>query len=209
MNTVAAHAPDPEPSAGRGPGRARGGDAEHRAAGCVEGARGGSIAPQDAETRAAIGEPRRIPGEEVDRGAAASARKGALRVPGRSGPPGWPRTDLTPGDPLVDGGRVRAVIDFGCAGVGNPARDPLPARNPLPPVARGSSARHSPWTTRPGSAVGAGTLAGPDRAAVPPEDELRDGARRPAGDPGGAGRRPNRPPACRGSPVPTTRRRLR
>jgi aminoglycoside phosphotransferase (APT) family kinase protein len=41
-----------------------------------------------------------------------------------------------PGNLLVDGGRLIAVIDFGCLGVGDPACDLFPAWNLLPADAR-------------------------------------------------------------------------
>ncbi len=49
------------------------------------------------------------------------------------GPPVWLHADLMPGNLLVDGGRLAAVIDFGCMGTGDPARDLFPAWN-LPPA---------------------------------------------------------------------------
>lgn len=60
----------------------------------------------------------------------------ALRAPGWDGPPVWLHADLMPGNLLVDGGRLIAVIDFGCLGVGDPACDLFPAWNLLPADAR-------------------------------------------------------------------------
>jgi aminoglycoside phosphotransferase (APT) family kinase protein len=69
--------------------------------------------------------------------AATSAWEAALRAPAHSGPPVWIHADLQPGNLLVDGpGRLSAVIDFGCAGLGDPAVDLLPAWYVLPPAAR-------------------------------------------------------------------------
>jgi aminoglycoside phosphotransferase (APT) family kinase protein len=50
----------------------------------------------------------------------------------------WLHADLMPGNLLVDadGGRLHAVIDFGCLGVGDPACDLFPAWNLLPAEAR-------------------------------------------------------------------------
>lgn len=98
--------------------------------------RGGPIASLDAETRSAIKELRAIPQEKVDCDAAAAVWEEALRAPGWDGPPVWLHADLMPGNLLVDGGRLAAVIDFGCTGVGDPACDLFPAWNLLPPDAR-------------------------------------------------------------------------
>ena len=48
----------------------------------------------------------------------------------------WLHADLMPGNLLVDGDRLSAVIDFGCLGVGDPACDLFPAWNLLPADAR-------------------------------------------------------------------------
>ena len=47
-----------------------------------------------------------------------------------------PISTLMPGNLLVDGGRLVAVIDFGCAGTGDPACDLFPAWNLLPAAGR-------------------------------------------------------------------------
>ncbi|MET8954588.1 aminoglycoside phosphotransferase family protein [Streptomyces sp. NPDC004533] len=98
--------------------------------------RGGPVAALDVETRAAIGELRRIPQEDVDCDAAIAVWEDALRAPGWDGPPVWLHADLMPGNLLVDGRRLASVIDFGCTGVGDPACDLFPAWNLLPPGAR-------------------------------------------------------------------------
>ncbi|MFV0131987.1 aminoglycoside phosphotransferase family protein [Streptomyces sp. HMX87] len=98
--------------------------------------RGGPVASQDAATRAAIEELRGIPEEGVDCDAAAVVWEEALRAPGWDGPPVWLHADLMPGNLLIDGGRLAAVIDFGCAGAGDPACDLFPAWNLLPADAR-------------------------------------------------------------------------
>lgn len=100
--------------------------------------RGGSVASQDAETRAAIKELRGIPQEDVDCDAAAAVWEEALWAPGWDGPPVWLHADLMPGNLLVDSGRLVSVIDFGCAGVGDPACDLFPAWNLLSADARGA-----------------------------------------------------------------------
>jgi len=98
--------------------------------------RGGPVALLDADTRAAIGELRKIPQEDVDCDAVAAIWEEALRAPGWAGPPVWLHADLMPGNVLIDGGRLAAVIDFGCAGTGDPACDLFPAWNLLPDDAR-------------------------------------------------------------------------
>ncbi len=98
--------------------------------------RGGRLALLDAATRAAIEELRRIPEEGVDGDAVTAVWEDALRAPGGDGPPVWLHADLMPGNLLVADGRLRAVIDFGCVGAGDPACDLFPAWNLLPPGAR-------------------------------------------------------------------------
>ncbi|MER5603797.1 aminoglycoside phosphotransferase family protein [Streptomyces sp. NPDC002265] len=98
--------------------------------------RGGSVASLDAETRAAIEELRGIPQEGVDCEAATAVWEETLRAPVWDGPPVWLHADLMPGNLLVDGGRLTAVIDFGCLGTGDPACDLFPAWNLLPAKAR-------------------------------------------------------------------------
>ncbi|RLV04454.1 phosphotransferase [Streptomyces griseocarneus] len=98
--------------------------------------RGGPLASLDAETRAAIEELRGIPQEGVDCDAVAAVWEEALRAPDPDGAPVWLHADLMPGNLLVDGGRLTAVIDFGCTGVGDPACDLFPAWNLLPSDAR-------------------------------------------------------------------------
>ncbi|WP_408022569.1 aminoglycoside phosphotransferase family protein [Streptacidiphilus albus] len=93
--------------------------------------RGGPVASLDAETRAAIEELRGIPEEAVDCAAATAVWEETLRAPGWDGQPVWLHADLMPGNLLVDGGRLVSVIDFGCAGTGDPACDLFPAWNLL------------------------------------------------------------------------------
>ncbi|MFD5404876.1 aminoglycoside phosphotransferase family protein [Streptomyces griseorubiginosus] len=51
----------------------------------------------------------------------------AGRLPGWDGAPVWLHADLLPGNLLSVDGRLTAVIDFGCLGVGEPTADTLPA----------------------------------------------------------------------------------
>ncbi|MFF3273946.1 aminoglycoside phosphotransferase family protein [Streptomyces chrestomyceticus] len=98
--------------------------------------RGGPVAALDAGTRAAIEELRGIPEEDVDCDAVTAVWEDALRAPEWDGLPVWLHADLMPGNLLVDGGRLTGVIDFGCAGAGDPACDLFPAWNLLPSDAR-------------------------------------------------------------------------
>jgi aminoglycoside phosphotransferase (APT) family kinase protein len=76
----------------------------------------------DAETRAAIKSV-----DNVIHGAAIAAWDLALQAPPWRGPPVWIHADLLRPNLLVDGGRLRAVIDFGGAGIGDPAADVIAA----------------------------------------------------------------------------------
>ncbi|MFJ5611345.1 aminoglycoside phosphotransferase family protein [Streptomyces sp. NPDC093221] len=98
--------------------------------------RGEPLAHHDASTRSAIARLRGIPQEGVDCAGLTAVWEDALRAPVWDGPPVWVHSDLMPGNLLVSGGRLTAVIDFGCAGVGDPACDLFPAWNLLPPDAR-------------------------------------------------------------------------
>ncbi|MFF6958411.1 phosphotransferase [Streptomyces sp. NPDC008317] len=98
--------------------------------------RGEPLAHHDASTRSAIARLRGIPQEGVDCAGLTAVWEDALRAPVWDGPPMWVHSDLMPGNLLVSGGRLTAVIDFGCAGVGDPACDLFPAWNLLPPDAR-------------------------------------------------------------------------
>ncbi|MEU6139629.1 aminoglycoside phosphotransferase family protein [Streptomyces sp. NPDC047081] len=98
--------------------------------------RGGPLAELDAETRGAVEELRGIPEEGVDCDAVIAVWDDALRAPGWDGDPVWLHADLMPGNLLVEAGRLTAVIDFGCMGVGDPACDLFPAWNLLSADAR-------------------------------------------------------------------------
>ncbi len=77
----------------------------------------------DALTRPAIKASRGV----IDSAAAAAAWERALEAPAWDGTPVWIHTDLLRPNLLVHGGRLRAVIDFGGVGVGDPAADVIPA----------------------------------------------------------------------------------
>ncbi|MFE1357805.1 aminoglycoside phosphotransferase family protein [Streptomyces harbinensis] len=85
------------------------------------GFRGGPLTVYDAETRAAL---EALAGTgEVPVATASAIWETALAAPW-AGPPVWFHGDIAWGNLLVDGdGRLSAVIDFGCTGVGDPACD--------------------------------------------------------------------------------------
>ncbi|MFJ4033789.1 aminoglycoside phosphotransferase family protein [Streptomyces griseoluteus] len=96
--------------------------------------RGGPLAGQDEATREALA---RLAGR-IDTAEATARWERALAAPPHTGPPAWAHADLSPGNVLVaGGGRLSAVIDFGCAGVGDPAVDLIAAWNLLPAAVRG------------------------------------------------------------------------
>jgi aminoglycoside phosphotransferase (APT) family kinase protein len=94
--------------------------------------RGGPLAVQDAETRAAL---RDLEGM-IDTAAATAAWAAALEAPRWPGPPVWVHGDLMPGNLLVRDGRLGAVLDFSTVGVGDPACDLIVAWYLLPARAR-------------------------------------------------------------------------
>jgi aminoglycoside phosphotransferase (APT) family kinase protein len=81
--------------------------------------RGEALAMRDAQTRAAIASLQ----DMFDAGALTAAWEAALAAPAWPGPPVWIHGDLQAGNLLVQQGRLSAVIDFGCLGVGDPACD--------------------------------------------------------------------------------------
>ncbi|MBV7699802.1 aminoglycoside phosphotransferase family protein [Streptomyces sp. TRM70350] len=94
--------------------------------------RGVPLAARDEPTRAAV---EQLAGR-VDTDAMTALWEEALRAPEYAGPPVWAHGDLSPGNVLVSGARLSAVIDFGLAGVGDPAVDLIVAWNLLPAGAR-------------------------------------------------------------------------
>lgn len=81
--------------------------------------RGVPLATRDEETRAAI----TSLGGTIDVGAVTAAWEAALQAPAWQHAPVWIHGDLDPRNLLVEQGRLSAVIDFGCLGVGDPACD--------------------------------------------------------------------------------------
>ncbi|MFC1996562.1 aminoglycoside phosphotransferase family protein [Chloroflexota bacterium] len=94
--------------------------------------RGVPLAERDQQTRAAI---TALDGT-LDTDAANAAWETALMVPTWQDPPLWIHGDLQPGNLLVQDGRLSAVIDFGCLGVGDPACDMIAAWSVFSPESR-------------------------------------------------------------------------
>lgn len=84
--------------------------------------RGGPLTTYDAETRRALA----VLADEIDAAAALAVWETALAAAWH-GPPVWFHGDVSAGNLLIDGGQLSAVIDFGCAGVGDPACDTVMA----------------------------------------------------------------------------------
>jgi aminoglycoside phosphotransferase (APT) family kinase protein len=85
--------------------------------------RGVPLAERDESTREAI---RRV-GPMVEEAPILAAWEDAVTAPEWNGAPRWIHGDLDPRNVLVRGGRVSAVVDFGCLGVGDPACDAMAA----------------------------------------------------------------------------------
>jgi aminoglycoside phosphotransferase (APT) family kinase protein len=85
--------------------------------------RGVSLAMRDADTRAAIASL----GSIVDADALTAAWDAALHATAWDDPPVWIHGDLLYGNLLAVQGRLSAVIDWGCVGVGDPACDAMVA----------------------------------------------------------------------------------
>jgi aminoglycoside phosphotransferase (APT) family kinase protein len=85
--------------------------------------RGLPLASRDESTRAAI----TSLGGTIDVGAVTAAWEAALRAPEWRRAPVWIHGDLDARNLLVEQGRLSAVIDFGCLGVGDPACDVMVA----------------------------------------------------------------------------------
>jgi aminoglycoside phosphotransferase (APT) family kinase protein len=72
----------------------------------------------------------------IDSDAATAAWESAVEAPPWEDTCVWIHTDLLRPNVLVDGGRLRAIIDFGGVGVGDPAADVIAAWSVLGPVGR-------------------------------------------------------------------------
>lgn len=86
----------------------------------------------DPGTRAAIAAARAV----IDAPAALGAWEGALQTPAWDGTLRWIHTDLLRPNLLTRSGRLSAIIDFGAAGVGDPAADLTAAWSVFGPVGR-------------------------------------------------------------------------
>jgi len=91
--------------------------------GAPPGYRGGPLVERDDGVRSAIAQSHGL----VDTGAVTAAWDSVLRAPDWDGPPAWSHGDLLPGNLLAADGRLSAVLDFGCMGVGDPACDAMVA----------------------------------------------------------------------------------
>lgn len=80
--------------------------------------RGGSPSVYDHEVRESV----EVLGDRIDREAVTDVWETALRSAWQHDPV-WLHGDLVPTNLLVQDGRLSAVIDFGCSGVGDPACD--------------------------------------------------------------------------------------
>jgi len=96
--------------------------------------RGVPLAARDNAVREALAALR----QELDAETAGAVWEAALRAPVWSGAPVWLHGDLHPGNVLVEQGRLRAIIDFGTLGVGDPACDVMAGWTLLDAAARAS-----------------------------------------------------------------------
>lgn len=94
--------------------------------------RGGPLAGRDDEVRRGLVDSAHL----VDTGRLAGVWQDCLDAPVHDGADVWLHADLMPGNLLVRGGRLAAVIDLDAVGVGDPAVDLMPAWNLLPAGAR-------------------------------------------------------------------------
>ena len=85
--------------------------------------RGRPLAVLDGEVRGAI----RLLAGAMDAAALAERWEEALRLPPHEGRPVWLHADIHPANLLLRHGRLHAVLDFGTAGVGDPACDLMAA----------------------------------------------------------------------------------
>jgi len=124
--------------------------------------RGVPLVTRDAHTRACIQALRGM----IDTDAATTAWEAALEAPAWHGLPVWIHGDLQSGNLLARHGRLSAVIDFGCLGVGDPACDLQVAWNLLGAEARGVFRRalavdDATWARGRGWALSVGLIALP------------------------------------------------
>ena len=94
--------------------------------------RGGSLSVYDIETRESVG----LLADEIDVAAVTKVWEMALETSWQ-GPPVWVHGDIAETNLLTKVGRLNAVIDFGCAGIGDPSCDLVIAWTFLDPSSRG------------------------------------------------------------------------
>ncbi|KUM81173.1 aminoglycoside phosphotransferase family protein [Streptomyces curacoi] len=87
--------------------------------------RGDPVGKHDAYVRTAIRDLGAV--GMLDPAVATAAWEETLRLPQWDDAPVWLHSDLLPGNLLTSSGRLTAVIDFGCLGVGDPAADTIAA----------------------------------------------------------------------------------
>jgi aminoglycoside phosphotransferase (APT) family kinase protein len=85
--------------------------------------RGTPLAPRDELFREAVEELR----DDFDSALLLDAWEASLAAGAWTGPPRWIHGDLMPGNVLISGGKLTAVIDFGTAWAADPAGDLLAA----------------------------------------------------------------------------------
>jgi aminoglycoside phosphotransferase (APT) family kinase protein len=124
--------------------------------------RGEPLARRDIRTRQAIA----ALGSAVDARAVTAAWEAALAAPVSPGPPVWLHGDLQAGNLLFVQGRLSAVIDFGCLGVGDPACDVMAAWLYLTASARADfravlQVDNATWARARGWALSVGLIALP------------------------------------------------
>jgi aminoglycoside phosphotransferase (APT) family kinase protein len=124
--------------------------------------RGVPLAQRDGVTRAAIASVRDMFATD----ALTAAWEAALAAAPWHRPPVWLHGDLQSGNLLAVGGRLSAVIDWGCLGIGDPACDVMPAWSYLPAEARDAFRAALPvddatWARGRGWALSVGLLALP------------------------------------------------
>jgi aminoglycoside phosphotransferase (APT) family kinase protein len=90
------------------------------------------LVERDHDARSAIKSLRGV----VDTDAVTAAWEDSLEAPAWDGAPVWTHGDLLPTNLLVQGGRLGAVVDWGNAGIGDPAIDVIPAWSVLSETGR-------------------------------------------------------------------------
>ena len=128
----------------------------------LSGGRGGPLADRDAEVRAAIAS---LEGE-IDTAGVTAAWQDALAAPQWQGDPVCLHADISPGNLLVNDGRLTALIDFGMLTAGDPATDLMVAWNYLtadtrPIFRQALSVDDATWTRGRGCALSVALIALP------------------------------------------------